>query len=67
VEKSSQTVGYFRNFQNTCPIITNRPLGENSPNLVTLPHSHKFGGMASGEKSEEGLGIITNFWPGGVA
>jgi hypothetical protein len=38
VEKVSQkSVGYFCNFQKTAQS-KQSPLGENSPNLVTLPH-----------------------------
>jgi hypothetical protein len=36
VEKVTQNVGYFRDFQKKLPKVNNRPLGdENSPNPVT--------------------------------
>jgi hypothetical protein len=35
--KSSQKCGLHRGFKKNLPKVNNRPLGENSPNLVTLP------------------------------
>jgi hypothetical protein len=36
-EKVQQNVGYFCTFQKKLPKANNRPMGKNSPNLVTLP------------------------------
>jgi hypothetical protein len=37
VSKVAQTLGYVRNFQANCPMyVDNRPMNENSHNLVTL-------------------------------
>jgi hypothetical protein len=45
-EKKPKNVGYFCNFQKTILKVNNHPLGESSPNLVTLfplpPHGKQY-------------------------
>jgi hypothetical protein len=48
VEKEAQNFGLLLQFSQKLPKVSNHhhPIGENSPNLVTLTREHEFGGFS---------------------
>jgi hypothetical protein len=52
-EKSSQKFGLFLQFSKKLPYENNRPLGETSPNLVTLVGITKFTYILTGRQGDQ--------------